>query len=270
MTVITISRGSASGGMELARRLAERLGYEIVSREDIVHEAARFGVSEARLREAILKPLGFWDRFKRERTRYITFIQAALREHASKDDLVYHGNAGHLLLRGVSHVLRIRLIAPAAYRIRQLKEREGMTEEEAARHIERVDRQRRDWTHFLYGIDPLDPALYDLTLNLEHMDMDSAVELAAAAAGRPEFQATEESRRQMADLVLAGRVQAALAADERTAGVEVKVRAEGGVVHLKGRVYPAALVSTVVETAARVEGVRGVNRQDLDSPDVLV
>ena len=46
MAIITVSCGSASGGLMLAQNLAEKLGYEIVSREDVIHEAARFGASE--------------------------------------------------------------------------------------------------------------------------------------------------------------------------------------------------------------------------------
>jgi cytidylate kinase len=42
MPIITISRGSGSGGQLLAEALGETLGYEVVSREEVVHEAAAF------------------------------------------------------------------------------------------------------------------------------------------------------------------------------------------------------------------------------------
>ena len=99
MAVVTISRGSASGGLLLAEKLGEKLGYDIVSREDVIREAARFGASEESLQEALLKPPSFWDRFRHERRRYLAFVQAALCERAQKDRIIYHGNAGHLLLR---------------------------------------------------------------------------------------------------------------------------------------------------------------------------
>lgn len=270
MAIITISRGSASGGLLLARGLAERLGYELVSREDIIQEASKFGVSEVELQEALLKPPGFWERFKHERRRYLTFVQVALCDQVKSDRVIYHGNAGHLLLRGVSHVFCVKLIAPLSFRIRMLMERENMDHEEAVRHIQRMDRRRKDWTRFLYGVDWLDPDLYDLTVNLKTLEVEGAVELVTAAVKRPEFQVTEESQKAMEDLCLASRVRAALAADKITAYAEVGVDADGDVVYLKGRIRPQSSVDSILRVAGRVEGVREVNRRDLDAPDYTV
>ena len=49
MAIVTISRGSGSGGLLLAERLAEELDYDVVSREDIIREAATFGAPEEKL-----------------------------------------------------------------------------------------------------------------------------------------------------------------------------------------------------------------------------
>jgi osmotically-inducible protein OsmY len=206
------------------------------------------------------------DRFGHARRRYLAFVQEALCERAREGRIIYHGNAGHLLLRGVSHVLCVRLIAPMAYRIAVVMDREGLSREEAIRQIAERDRQREAWTRFLYGVDWLDPSLYDLTVNLQTLTAESAVALVAAAAQRAEFQPTEASRRAMADLLLASRVRAALAADRTTGAIEVEVRAEGDVVHLKGRVRPASVVEPILKVAAGVPGVREVDRRDLDAP----
>ena len=270
MAVVTISRGSASGGLLLAQTLEKKLGYEIVSREDVIREAAGFGASEDSLQEALLKPPTFWDRFRHERRRYLAFVQSALCERARRDRVIYHGNAGHLLLCGVPHVLRIRLIASMAFRIRKVMERQHLSRSEAIRCIENADRQRRDWTRFLYRQDWLDPILYDLVINLETLTVESAAEIVAAAVERPEFQPTDASRKAMEDLALASRVRAALAANEKTASVEVRIQADDGVVSLRGRLRPADLVESVVEVAREVEGVREVDRRDLDAPDYTV
>ncbi|MGD8362312.1 MAG: cytidylate kinase-like family protein, partial [Gemmatimonadota bacterium] len=134
MPIVTISRGSGSGGLMLATEVAERLGYEAVSREDLVAEATGFGVSEEELREALLKPPGLWSRFSRQRNRYLAFVQATLCKRVQKGGVVYHGNAGHLLLPGIAHVLCVRLIAPVAFRVKNLRERSGMDEDEALAH----------------------------------------------------------------------------------------------------------------------------------------
>jgi cytidylate kinase len=270
MAIVTISRGSASGGLLLAEGLAAKLGYEIVSREEIVHEAARFGVPEDKLQEALLNAPRFWQRFSHDRRRYLAFVQAALCEHAQRDRIIYHGNAGHLLLRGVSHVVCIRLIASLPFRIRMVMERLELTREEALHYIQKKDEQRRNWTRFLYGEDWLDPGLYDLVINLNTLDVEGAVQIAAAAVERQEFEVTEESRKSMANLVLSSRVRAALAANSETASADVEVDAREGVVSLKGKIRPAKMIDPVIEVASGVDGVRRVDRENLDSPDFTI
>jgi osmotically-inducible protein OsmY len=48
------------------------------------------------------------------------------------------------------------------------------------------------------------------------------------------------------------------------------VRAEDGVVYLKGRLRLASMVDVVVHLAGSVEGVRRVDRGQLDAPDYTV
>jgi cytidylate kinase len=270
MAIITISRGSASGGRSLAQGLAERLDYALVSREDIIREASASGVSESELHEALLKPVRFWDRFGHERRRYLAFVQQALCERVAGDRIIYHGNAGHLLLRGVAHVLCVRLIVPLEYRIGVVMQRQGLSERDAFRHIEDMDQQRRNWTRFLYGVDWLDPGLYDLTINLQTLTASGAADIVASAAQRPEYQPTPESRTAMANLLIASRVRAALAAHPETASADVDVRAEGDVVHLHGKVRPASLIPPILQVTASVPGVEGVIRDDLEAPDYTV
>jgi hypothetical protein len=198
-------------------------------------------------------------------------MQATLARRVQGGGVVYHGNAGHLLLPGVAHVICVRLIAPLPFRIRLLRERTGMGEDEARDHIEKVDREREHWTRFLYGVDWLDPTLYDLCINLRTMGLEDAEDLVIRTARSVPFQPTEESRRAMTDLVLASRVRAALAADERTAGTEeVEVRVSGDTVFLRGRLRPASMVDAVLDVVESVEGVGRVDRSNLTAPDYTV
>lgn len=254
----------------MAEGLAAELGYEMLSREDIVSEATAFGAAEESLQKALLTRPSFWDRFKHERRCHLAFVQAALCEHAQKDRIVYHGNAGHLLLRGVSHVLCIRIVAPESVRIQMLMERQGMGREEAIGFIKKVDRERQAWTRFLYEVDWLDPNLYDLTINLRTLDVGRAVEVAAAAARNPAFEPTEESREAMAGLVLASRVRAALAGNSKTCSAEVEVDAKQGIVYLRGKLRHSSMVDAVISVASDVPGVQGVNREDLAAPEYSV
>ena len=255
MPIITISRGTFSGGSELAACLQARLGYDLVSREIVAEAAQSYGVSEARLSEALERRPGLLGRFVHDRRRYLAFVRAALCERAAHDNVVYHGHAGHLLLMGIRHVLRVRLIAPLEFRMAALRTRMGLESEEAARYIERVDKERVRWTQFLYGADWRDPGLYDLVINLEHVDLEGACLAVVALAARPCFQADDASRQAMADLLLASRVAAVLAVEPDTANAEVEVRAKAGEVEIVGKIPDPVLVSKVSERARAVDGV---------------
>ena len=182
MGIITISRGSFSGGTVVAECLAERLGYRVVSREILAAAAARYGIAEEKLAQALERAPGLWERLGHERRLYLVFIQAALCDMLQEDGAVYHGHAGHLLLRGISHVLRVRLIAPMPYRIGAAMEQLRCGREEAEAHVRRVDEERARWTRFLYGIDWNSPLLYDLVVNLEAMSVETACGVIGAAA----------------------------------------------------------------------------------------
>jgi hypothetical protein len=71
MSVVTISRGTFSGGKRLAECLAERLKYRCVDRDVIVEKAAAWGVSQEELRAALEKPPTFLERFRSKRYLYI-------------------------------------------------------------------------------------------------------------------------------------------------------------------------------------------------------
>lgn len=265
MSIITISRGSSTGGSMLAEGLSKALDYKLVRREDILQGTARFGVAAAKLEKFLFGPPTYSSDYKRDIRNYIAFFQAALYDYVQEQDVVYLGNVGHMMLREVACVLRIRLIAPRGFRIRMLVERKQMTHEESAAYIDKVDAQRRAWTLLLYGVDWLDPSLYDLTLNLESMNIDAAVEIAATAARYRKLAETEQCISALNNMALASRARAELAADSRTSlsDVEVDADAASSTIYLKGRLSPD-LFDAVSEVAHSVHGVDRVVTSDVE------
>ena len=53
MAIITISQGSYSKGKEVAEKVAEKLGYECISREVILEASREFNIAEIKLVRAI-------------------------------------------------------------------------------------------------------------------------------------------------------------------------------------------------------------------------
>jgi cytidylate kinase len=258
MPIITISRGTFSGGKELAECLAEKLGYPCISREVLVEAAERYGVSESELFTALSRAPTFLDRIKRDRERYLTFIKAALCQRAKAGNLVYHGLGGHHLLAGIRHVIRVRVVADISYRVQAAMNRLGLTSHQAEVYIRKVDAERVKWTQFLYGVAWQDPRNYDVVLNLERLGIQGACVAVGRLAELEMFQPTEESRAAMENLALSSLVLAALSRDEQTRDGGFRVQAKDGVVTVEGIVKVPGIAEAVPGVVQTVEGVKQV------------
>ena len=193
MAIITISRGSLSGGKKLAKCLSERLGYPTLGREVLQEAAESMGVSEEIFRGKFEAAPGFWARLTHERERYTLALQTALAEWCTRGDLVYHGLSGQFLLRDLPGVLRVRLVAPLEMRTKALQDTHPlMTPSQAEQFIQHVDQERSRWSQLIYGEDVRDPSHYDLTINLRMLTLESACAVIAEAVAQPRFQITDE------------------------------------------------------------------------------
>jgi cytidylate kinase len=195
VAIITISRGTMSGGRAVAECLAQRLGYPCVAREVLQAAATTLGATEETVRRKLQTPPGLLGLVTRERQTYVVAVQAALAAHCVGGNLVYHGLAGQLLLRDLPGVLRVRLIAPMSMRVQSLVSQHSRTTHDAAeRFIESLDRQRRRWVRRMYGVDLTDPSLYELTVNLASITLATACVMIAELATQPHYTVTPEIR----------------------------------------------------------------------------
>jgi cytidylate kinase len=255
MPIVTVSRGTYSGGKELAECVAAELRAPCLSREILVQAAERFGVSERLLAEAMAKPPSVFERFSHQRDAYFAFVRAELLQHAAAGSLVYHGHAGHLLVADVANVIRVRIIAPMSFRVPAAMKQLGIDEKQAIAHIEKVDRQREKWTRFLYRVSWQDPSLYDLVLNLGHLDLPDACQIVVTMAKLKRFEWTAASRGAVADAALKSLVIAALAKDNVTRGSQLEVSAHAGVVSVLGTTTLLAVQQAVPHVVRAVPGV---------------
>jgi cytidylate kinase len=213
MSIITISRGSYSRGKEVAEKLAAVLGYKCLSRDILLKASQQFDIPEIKLIRAIHDAPSVFDRFTFGKERYMAYIRSALLQQVQKDNVVYHGLAGHYFLKGIPHVLKVRILADFADRVREEMRRENISEKEAADILKKDDNERRKWGLQLHGIDTWDANLYDLVVHVQTLCVDDAVDLIRCAATLPCFQTTPESQKLLDDLVLAAQVRAALSED---------------------------------------------------------
>ena len=210
MAVITISRGSYSKGKEVAEGIAATLGYECISRDILLEASDKFNIPEIKLLHAIHDAPSILDRVSHGQIAYITYIQSALLEHVKAGNVVYHGLAGHILLKGIEKVLKVRILADPGLRVAVVMEREQVGEKEARRMIARIDEERTKWTRRLYGVDPWDPTLYDLVICIDKIKAEGATHLICEAASQDAFLFTQKDRQKLTDLALSCKLKSEL------------------------------------------------------------
>ncbi len=206
MGIVTISRGSYSRGVELAEKLAKKLGYECVSREILLKASKDFNIPETDLQHAIQDAPSIFDRIQDGKKKYVAFIRRAFLEHIQKDNVVYHGYAGHFFTKDIPNILKVRILANMDYRIKVLMEREHISEEEARKLLYKIDIERRKWSMYLYGIDTNVTELYDLVLHIDCIDVDGAVDIIYDIARRPCFQTSQATKQKLEEMLDAARI----------------------------------------------------------------
>ncbi len=256
MSIITISRGSYSRGKEVAERVAESLGYECVSRDVLLEASEQFHIPEIKLVRAIHDAPSVLNRFNYGKETYVAYIQAALLKRMQRDNIVYHGLAGHFFLQGVSHVLKVRIIADLEDRVREEMKRENISADKARYLLKKDDDERRKWSQHLYSIDTWDSSLYDLVLYIKTITVGDAVSIILNTIKLPHFQTTAESQRILEDSSLAAQVKAALVRDFPT----VSVAANNGevAVSVNSANREQKIIEKVSNTAKAIEGVKKV------------
>jgi cytidylate kinase len=270
MAIIVISHEIGAGGPEIGQALGERLGYRCVGQDLIVDVARRYGLLEEKLSHLDEAKPSLFERFDAETRRYITVIQTALYEFAEHDNVILLGRGGQWLLRGIPHVLRVRLMAPFDLRVKRLaKKMAGQMGEQTNQRtvhdmVRRDDMEKIGRMRYLYEVDIRDPALYDVVINTEKLPNDSAVEVIAALVRRPEMATGDAGSRLVSDRALASRVQVALATHPETRKYRTTVEAKDGVVTLEG----TAALEDAVEVARGVTGVREVRTQQVEIPPI--
>jgi len=258
MSIITISRGSYSRGKEVAEKLARKLGYDCISRDILLEASSEFNIPEIKLIRALHDAPTVLERFTYGKERYLAYLRSALLQHVLKDNVVYHGLAGHYFLQDIPHVLKVRIIADIRDRVKEEMKRENISESEARYVLKKDDEERRKWGIQIYGIDNWEPSLYDMVLHVHRLTVEDVVDILFETIQKPAFQTTSASQKIVSDLALSAKVLASLA----TIAPKVGVWSDDGVVFMTTTYNELSLtpevISEVKDIAMKVPGVKEV------------
>lgn len=203
MPVITIARELGSKGTLISKEAAKVLGVSWIDGQILSEAIETASVADVGLepRDALLqKPdesstpgervakliLGSHSAFslkaRLDDGAYFDIVQETIQGLAKKGDLLIIGRGGNLALADFHHVLKVKIVAPNALRVKQVMKTENLSHSEATRRVQESDKERKAFVKEAYGADWEDPHLYDLVINTEELSAEIAVDLIVSVA----------------------------------------------------------------------------------------
>ena len=221
MAIIAISRQMGSEGYTIAAGVAKALNYDYVDRLMVVNAAKAYDVRAADLAQVADQHLSGWQAFNEEKLRYRTFLDAAYYKFAEKDNVVTAGRGIATLVHGISHALRIRIIAPFGVRVARTMKKENVDHAKATHRVHAYDQDVTARIGYLFGPAWMIPENYDLVINTARDDSALYTDMVVALASHPRFRPTPESTQLIKDRSLAAQVRASIAQNDHAAAKRI-------------------------------------------------
>ena len=194
---------------EVARGVAERLGFVLVDEEIILRAAAEGGVEPDAVAD-VERRRSFMERAfatAASGSTGVTFapggldsyytgslgspqaseelrglIRAAIEESAERGSVVIVAHAASHALASRPDVLRVLVTASSSIREARVASERDLNEKDAARAVDTSDAARADYLKRFYGAKSELPTQYDVVVNTDRLSPDKAVSLVAHAA----------------------------------------------------------------------------------------
>ncbi len=212
-SVICISRSSGSGGDDIGRLVAQRLGFVHVDEEIVARAAAQGKISpadvadEERRKSVTARILGsIFDGGSSAMALGVSgpvitgeepgsseiqaLIREAIEQTAARGNVVITAHAASHALEPSARVLRVLVTASPATRALRVSEQDGVDIGKAERTVKAADAARRDYLKRFYVVAEELPTQYDLVVNTDHISPEEAAALVAGAAAERSTLAT--------------------------------------------------------------------------------
>jgi cytidylate kinase len=186
---IAVSREAGARGSSIARRVGERLGWQVYA-QDVLEYIAQEGDFRQQVVDNLPAEAGAWveEQFRRLTTQEGAKLNAPLRQliHmvlalGAQGEVVMIGRGTGFLLPPPS-TLHVRLVAPLEDRIAYMAQWLRLTREEAADQVRVRDQRRNEYLEAHFRRRPTEPYHYDLLLNSSLLGEELCADLIVQAA----------------------------------------------------------------------------------------
>lgn len=259
MAIITISREMGSGGIPIAHKAAEKLGYTLIDGEAIAKVAPSYGLTLEALEKADEKPPAFVEKMDEQSEVDLHQIELIILDYALKGNVIIYGRGGQDLLKDIQSVLRVRIIAPFELRVERWAEREWLDPEFARVLVRKSDQQRAGFIKYYFDRDWEDPLGYDMVLNTERLSEEMAVKLLCDGVNDKNLvEQKGASKKILSDLILRKKAEVAIFSSPTVEGHHMAVAVTEGAATLSGHVHSEQERREALRLVGGVEGVKEV------------
>jgi cytidylate kinase len=205
MAVVTIARQYGSGASVIGRRVAKRLGYQLIDKTMLDTLAKKADVSVQQVKD-IEKMTG--DKFLSliaeiistspsirnipgistdfDEKKYLLFLRKAIIEAATRDDVVIIGRGSQFILKDHPRAIRIYMVGDEKDRIIKLMNVYHVDHEKAQNVALREEKKRLAFLESFGDGSSENLLLYHLVINTSLVDYDVAVDFICALAAAVE------------------------------------------------------------------------------------
>jgi cytidylate kinase len=259
MAIITISRHMGSGGIPIAHKVAEKLGYTLVDGDAILEVAEQYGLTKETVEQADEKPPHFVENLDLKHETALHLIELIILEFALKGNVIIYGRGGQDLLEGINSVLRVRITAPFEDRVERWAEREWLDPDYARILVRKSDQQRGGFIKYYFDRDWEDPLGYDLVINTQRLSEESAVRLICdAIKDRHLTESKIEYKKVLADLILRKRIEIGIVGATDIEPYLLQINVANSVATLSGQLHSEPERKRAVAIAGATAGVSNV------------
>ena len=167
MSTITISRDYGSDGDNIAKQVAETLGYHFVDLKFIGNILGQYGYVEFDKEYRNLPT--FWERFDAERIQHrdlmMKMLNQVIQALAKHGNVVILGRSGFEVLRGYTDTFHVRVQAPFPVRVERVMAQQDLTFDEAEEMVKSKDKVRLAFVEEFYNVPWGSIQAFDLIVN---------------------------------------------------------------------------------------------------------
>jgi len=173
---VTISRNTGSLGDEIAKQLAEKQGVLHITRDYVLKNWFPEIASAHELHMLSESP-SYFAKISSRGITFQKFLEEKLHETIASQSVVISGLGSQLIFKDHAEALHIKITGSREIRIKRMIDRNNLSYDDAKKILELTDRRHKRYILILYQTDWMDTLIYDLTINTDRIDTQTALDI---------------------------------------------------------------------------------------------